>query len=52
MAELMHQGSVVCARPKHRDDVGVAYFGEQVTLLVETLDVVPQGFALLLPTTL
>jgi hypothetical protein len=41
MAELMHQGSVVCAGPKHRDDVGVAYFGEQVTLSVETPDVVP-----------
>jgi hypothetical protein len=47
MAKLMHQGvGLEC-----RDDVSVADFGELVTLLGETLDVDPHGFALFLPAT-
>jgi hypothetical protein len=52
MAELMHQGSAVCAGPEHRDDVGITDFGELVTLSGETLNVVPHGFTLLQPATL
>jgi hypothetical protein len=51
-AKLMHQGSVVHAGPEHRDDVGITDFGELVTFLGETPDVVPQGFTLLLLATL
>jgi hypothetical protein len=50
--ELMHQGFVVCARPECRDDIGVADLGELMALLGETLDVILQGFTLLLPATL
>jgi hypothetical protein len=51
-AELMHQGSIVSARPEHRNDISVADLGEFVTLSGETRDVVPQGFAMLLSATL
>jgi hypothetical protein len=52
MAELMHLGSIVHAGPECRDEVGVTNLGELVPLSEETLDVIPQGFALLLLTTL
>jgi hypothetical protein len=39
MTELVHQGSAVCARPEHQDDVGVIDLGEFVTLLGEMLDI-------------
>jgi hypothetical protein len=51
-AELMHQGSPVCAGPEHRDDVSVVHLGELVTLFGETPDVVPWGLALFLRTIL
>jgi hypothetical protein len=40
-AELMHQGSIVCARPFCQYDIGVADLGELVALSGETLDVIP-----------
>jgi hypothetical protein len=51
-AELMHQGSVVCAGPEHGDDVGIADLGKLVTLSRESPNVIPQKFALLLTATL
>jgi hypothetical protein len=51
-AELMPQGSPVCVRPERRDDFAVTDFGELMTLLGETSDVVPLGFTLLLLRTL
>jgi hypothetical protein len=50
--ELMHQGSTVHVGPEHRDDIGIADIGELMALLGETLDVVLQGFTLLLLATL
>jgi hypothetical protein len=50
--ELMHQGSTVCTEPECRDDVSVTDLGELVALLGETLDVILQGFTLLLLATL
>jgi hypothetical protein len=41
-AELVHQGSVVCAKPECQNDVGVTDLGEFITLFGETLDVVPR----------
>jgi hypothetical protein len=52
MTELVHKGSIVCARPEHWDDVGIADLGEFMTLSGVMLVVYPQGFPLLLPATL
>jgi hypothetical protein len=52
MAELMHQGSTVCAKLERRDDISIIDLGEFVTLLGEMSDVIPERFVLLLPTAL
>jgi hypothetical protein len=52
MAKLMHQGLVICVRPECRNDASVVDHREFMTLLGETPNVVPQGFALLLSATL
>jgi hypothetical protein len=52
MSKLVHQGSVVCARPECRYDVSVANLREFMTLAGETLDVILQGFPLHLSATL
>jgi hypothetical protein len=41
MAELMHQGSIVCARLERRDHISIVDLGELVALLGETPDVIP-----------
>jgi hypothetical protein len=51
-AELVHQGSAVCARPECRNDFCVTDLGVFVTLSRETLDVDLQGFTLHLSATL
>jgi hypothetical protein len=43
---------IVCVRPECRNDVDVADLGELMALLGETLDVILQGFTLLLLATL
>jgi hypothetical protein len=48
----MHQGSTVRAGPERQNDVGIIDLGELMALLGETLNVIPQGFTLLLPATL
>jgi hypothetical protein len=52
MAKFMHQGSIVHAGPECRNGVGVTDHGILWHFLGETSNVIPQGFALLLPTTL
>jgi hypothetical protein len=50
--ELLYQGSTVRVGLERRDDIYVIDLGEFMTLLGEALDVIPQGFPLLLPVTL
>jgi hypothetical protein len=51
-AELMHEGPTVHAGPKCRDEVSVPDLGELMALMVKLLNVILEGLALLLLTTL
>jgi hypothetical protein len=50
MAQIMNQGATCRAILECRDDVGVGHNRKLVALLLETLDVISEGFTLLLPT--
>jgi hypothetical protein len=52
VAELMHEGPTVHAGPKCQDEVSVTDLGELMALMVKLLNVILEGLALLLLTTL
>jgi hypothetical protein len=49
--EFMHQGLASCASPECRDDMGVRYPWELMTLLGKVPDVTLEGFTQFLPVT-